>query len=213
MRSQLRRRHRSRRVPAWHTAFLTMVPTITTSARFAFRHLDPEARAEAVAECVANAFVAYVRLVELGKASLAYPTVLARYAIMQFHAGRKVGTKSNVRDVLSEYCRQRKNVNVERLDQFDRAEEAWKEVLVEDRHAGPAETARVRIDFADWLRSLPAKVRRIAKTLAIGERTDETARKFGVSSGRISQLRGELAASWRRFVGDEVPKEAALAAA
>jgi hypothetical protein len=166
-----------------------------------------------VLACMANAFAAYVRLVELGKASLAYPTVLARYAVMQFHAGRRVGTNSNVRDVLSEYCRQQKKITVERLDQFDRDEGAWKEVLVEDRHAGPANTARVRIDFSDWLRSLPAKVRRIAKTLAVGERTDATARKFGVSPGRISRLRGELAVSWRRFVGDELPKEAALAAA
>ena len=213
MKSNRPLRHHSKQVPAWHAAFLTMLPTITTNARIAFRHLDPEAREEAVAECIANAFVAYVRLVELGKASLAYPTPLAHYAIAQIHAGRKVGAKMNVRDVMSEYCQRRKNIEVERLDHYDREEDAWREVIVEDRHAGPADTARVRIDFGDWLRSLPTKVRRIAKTLATGERTDETARKFGLSAGRISQLRTELAASWRNFVGDEPLKEAALTAA
>ena len=205
------RRH-SKQVPTWHSAFLAMMPTIATHARIAFSHLDPEARAEAVAECIANALVAYARLVELGKVSLAYPTVLARYAIVQVRVGRRIGNKLNVRDVMSEYCQRRKKLSVERLDRYDKDEDQWREIVVGDRHAGPAETARVRIDFADWLHSLPMRVRRIAKTLANGERTDETARKFGVSAGRISQLRSELAASWRRFVGDESAREAALAA-
>ena len=85
--------------------------------------------------------------------------------------------------------------------------------ITDDDSRAVAEVACVRIDFADWLRSLPTRVRRIAKTLATGERTDETARKFGVSAGRISQLRSELAASWRRFVGDELPKEVMAEAA
>lgn len=54
--------------PAWHAGFLTMLPTIGTHARIAFRHLDPEAREEALQEVIANACRAYVRLVELGKA-------------------------------------------------------------------------------------------------------------------------------------------------
>ena len=64
-------------VPRWHQPFLKMLPAIHRHARIAFRHLDPEARAEMVEEVVANAFVAYQRLVELGKADLAYPTPLA----------------------------------------------------------------------------------------------------------------------------------------
>ena len=48
--------------------------------------------------------------------------------------------------------------------------------------------------------------------LAKGERTSDVARKFGLSNGRISQIRLELAASWRRFVGDAEPPAAAAAA-
>ena len=51
--------------PAWHAQFLAMLPVIRTQARFAFRHLDPEAREDAVEEAIANALVAFVRLVEL----------------------------------------------------------------------------------------------------------------------------------------------------
>ena len=39
--------------------------------------------------------------------------------------------------------------------------------------------------------------------LAVGNRTGETARKFGLCEGRISQVRKELAESWRTFVGEE----------
>jgi hypothetical protein len=43
----------------------------------------------------------------------------------------------------------------------------------------------------------------------LGDRASEAARKFEVSEGRVSQLRRELAASWREFVGDEPAKAAA----
>ena len=47
--------------------------------------------------------------------------------------------------------------------------------------------------------------------LANGETTKAAAQKFKLSQGRVSQLRRELAESWRRFVGDE-PGAAAVAA-
>ena len=114
-----------------------------------------------------------------------------------------LGAKLNIRDVLSPYCQAKKHVVVERLDHFDEEENQWCEAIVEDRTAGPAETARVRLDFAAWLGSLKRRDRRIAASLAAGNRTGEAAKKFKVSEGRISQLRRELAASWRAFVGDD----------
>jgi hypothetical protein len=107
------------------------------------------------------------------------------------------------------YCQAKKGVVVERLDHYDREENAWEEVLVEDRHCGPFDIVRTKLDFAAWLRSLPVKLRRIARTLANGERTHDVAHRFGLSDGRISQVRSELHASWRRFVGEMNPPEAA----
>jgi hypothetical protein len=106
--------------------------------------------------------------------------------IKQVRDGRRVGTKLNSRDVTSEYCRRRRNLSVESLDHYDPDKSQWRELLVEDRHAGPAETAACRIDFADWLRSLPRRSRRIAKTLATGETTGRVARRFRLSTDRIS---------------------------
>jgi hypothetical protein len=189
-------------VPAWHEPFLQMLPAIQKHARHAFRRLDPEARAESVQEVVAGAFVAFVRLVELGKANLAFATPLAMYGIRHVRAGRKVGAKLNVRDATSRHCQLVKGVRVESLDGFSDDEEEWREILLEDRHAGPSEIAASRIDIGDWLRFLPTRDRRIAKALATGESTGAVARKFKLSSGRISQLRRELKTSWETFQGE-----------
>ena len=93
--------------PAWHKVFLGMLPPIRTHARIAFRHLNPEAREEAVAEVIANACRAFVRLVQLGKTDIAYPGVLARYGVAQVNGGRRVGGRLNIQDVSSKYCQRR----------------------------------------------------------------------------------------------------------
>ena len=193
---------RDDRALRWQQPFLKMLPAIQRHARMAFRHLNPEARDEMVEETIANAFVAYCRLVELGKADLAYPTPLASNGIKQAKAGRKVGSSLNVRDVSSRHCQVTKGVKVGCLDHFDEESREWQEILVEDRRAGPADTACGRIDFADWLRSLSRRYRKIASTLATGETTKKVAKRFGVSPGRISQIRRELFNSWNRFQGE-----------
>lgn len=92
-----------------------------------------------------------------------------------------------------------KGVRVDSLDHRDHNTDEWKEVVVEDRRAGPAAVASTRIDFAAWLRSLCRRERKIATTLAQGESTGATAKRFKVSSGRISQIRAELKQSWQAF--------------
>ncbi len=197
-----RKRCRSQKIPAWHKKYMAMLPAILRHARIASRDLDAEAREEFVQEVVANTLSAFVRLVELDKADIAYATPLATYAVAQTREGRQVGTRLNVRDVSSDYCQLQKGVAVKRLDHYDRREGGWLEVLVEDRHAGPAETAASRIDFPAWLKTLSRRPRRIAMKLAVGEATGEVARQFGISKCRISQIRRELEQSWRAFHGE-----------
>jgi hypothetical protein len=182
-----------------------MLPSIRQHATVSFRHLKPEAREEAVQEVVCNALRAYVRLVQLKKVDLAYPTVLARYGVAQVKDGRKVGGNLNVHDVSSDYAQREKGFTVERLDLYDHNEEAWLEVFIEDKHSGPADIATSKIDFTVWLKSLPYRTRRIAKLLATGEKTSIVAKKFAVSAGRISQLRREMAQSWKTFQGEINP--------
>jgi len=165
----LPKRPRSQKpVTDWQAQFLAMLPAIETHAKIAFRHLDPENRAEMVQEVTCNACCAFTRLVELGKADLAYAGVLARFGVAQAKDGRKVCGRLNCNDVLSPYCQVRKKISVERLDKYDSTEDQWQEILIEDRRCGPFDIVRTKLDFAAWLRSLPTKLRRIAKTLASG---------------------------------------------
>ena len=180
-----------------------MLPVIVMHARFVFQHHDPESREEAVADVTANACVAYSRLVQRGRTHVATPFVLAWYGIRQYREGRRVGSKLNVRDVCSPYAQQRKGITVERLDRYDREEGCWSEILVKDHNATPADLAATRIDFPAWLATLSRRDRKIALKLAVGETTSDTARQFGLSEARISQLRRELKLAWDAFQGEE----------
>ena len=184
-----------------HDPFVAMLPKIKLYAHTAFRLHQPEEREDLVQEVIANAYVAYDRLVNLGKQDLAFATPLARYAIKQVRSGRRVGSKLQQRDVMSPANRR---VRIERLEKYNSADATWKEVVIEDRHAGPAETAAARLDLAQWFRSLPRRNRKIAKVLAYGESTAVAAKQFGVSPARISQLRQELRQSWRVLQGELV---------
>jgi hypothetical protein len=190
-----------------------LLPQIIVRAKIAFRHLKPEARSEMVQEVVCNALQAFARLVKLKKTSIAYAAPLATFGIKQARDGRKVGGHLNCLDVSSEYCQRLKNIIVDRLDRRDKDDDRqWCEVLVEDRRADAAAIVQTKLDFSDWLASLNRRDRRIAEFLAQGESTKTAARKFRVSAGRISQLRRELAANYRAFVGDDPGPAAATAA-
>jgi hypothetical protein len=185
--------------------FLEMLPKIRRQAAYYLRHLAKKDRAEGIQEVVASAFVNYVRMIERGKSDLAYAGPLARYGACQYLAGRRVGNRMNGHDVTSAYCRQKKGVSVERLDLFDDPNDEWQELVVEDKHSGPAEVASTRIDFSAWLESLPERTRCVAETLAMGEATSHVAQMFSMSASRISQLRRELHQAWRMFQGEAVP--------
>jgi hypothetical protein len=187
--------------PTNNAAFVAMLPAIRRTAQISFRKVRPELRGELIEEVVANCYVAYARLVERGQADRALPSPLARFAIAQVRAGRRVGNRLRISDALSSYAQYRKQFFVEPLDQYDEEEECWQQVLIEDKRATPADVAACRIDFAEWLRRLTARLRRIALALASGETTKGAAEKFGLSPARISQLREWLRKSWEAFQG------------
>jgi hypothetical protein len=190
--------------PAWHDRFLSLLPAIRQHAQVCFRGLPRQGRDDAVDEVVANALVAYARLVELDREEVAYASPLARYAVAQVRSGRRVGSRLNAADVTSDYCQRRRGVVVERLDRFDWRAGQWTEMLVEDRRSSPADMAAFKLDFHDWLARLSERDRRIAEELAMGETTNGVARKFGISAGRVSQLRRGFHETWQIWQGQAV---------
>ena len=59
------------------------------------------------------------------------------------------------------------------------------------------------IPCGGWLRLLPSRERKIALDLAAGETTSGAGAEFGVTPGRIWQLRQWLRESWKTFQGEE----------
>jgi hypothetical protein len=182
-----------------HDQFLVLLPAIRRHARRAFRHLGVEAREESVTATLAHAWAAFVRLCAVGRAETIYPTPLATYAVARVREGRSIGNPLNARDVTSIRCRRQYGVQIESLDDGDYE---WREIVVEDRRAGPADIAAIRLDFTAWLDSLSSRDRRMAEILATGESTKQAAGRVGVSVGRVSQLRHKLHEAWLRFQGE-----------
>lgn len=183
----------------WHDRFLRLLPDIRRHAGMLLQRLTPRIREEAIDDVVAHALVSYLRLVELDKENLAYATPLAHYAVARYRAGRRVGLPTNSRDVLSQSCQRRNQFAIEGLNCFARCGGALQDILVEDKRFTPADTAALRIDFQAWLESLSKRNRQLAEQLAMGETTCTVARLFGLSSGRVSQLRRELREAWYSF--------------
>jgi hypothetical protein len=196
---------------ARNAAFVKLLPIIRRHARIRLRHLRYNDREEAVQEIVASAFAAFVRLVARRQGHRAFGTPLGDYAVKAFRAGRRVGARLNRRDITSRYCTLQTGVTVTSLIRWDDRDQEWREVLIEDRRFPPAEAAAARLDFAAWLAKLPRRNRRIATVLATGESTFVVARRFRLTSGRISQLRRVLCDDWHAFIGDG-PADAASAA-
>ena len=149
--------------------YAKMLPSIKRHARIAFRHLNPEAKEEAVQNVLANSWAALVGLARRGKLDKAFPTVLANFAEKQTRDHRIVGGHLSIKDILSKYCQANKGITVERLDKYDHVNECWydpeeccHELLAESRNATPADLAASRIDFDAWLKSLSRRHRRIA---------------------------------------------------
>ena len=201
----------ARPVPSWHAAFIDMLPTIVRYARTAFRDLDADAREDLVQECVANCLVAFVRLVERGKQSIAYPQVLSMYAVRQIRDGRRVGKKINSNDVYDVHARVIGNYQLNYIGSPRSQRAGWQAQLVENKRTSPATLAAFRLDFGAWLPSLPRRDRSMAEDLGMGERTGDVAKKYGVSPSRVSQMRRQLEESWEEFTTD--PGECAAATA
>jgi len=198
----------------WQDRFLAMVPIIERQVRFAFRKLDADSGEEAVAEAVASALVAYARLVESGKEDLAYPTVLARYAVAQIRAGRRVGSGQKKNDVLAGIAGRCHGVLVESLYHYDAKTSKWVEATVEDKRTPVPDQAAFRCDYPVWLATHAPRDRQIAESLSMGHSPSEVAHQFGISRARISQLRRELHDSWQEFHGEaRSERSSAIAAA
>ena len=142
---------------AWQQRFLEMLPDIRRHALFAFRSLRGEAKEEAIAETIANVFVAFVRLMERKRGEKVYSSVLTRFAVAQIRCGRKVGTSLNTKDVLTRAAQVKHGFRIERLDCCVDSGGEWADMLMVDLRTSVPDQAAFRCDFPAWLDSKPGR--------------------------------------------------------
>jgi hypothetical protein len=186
----------------WQSQFLAVLPAVKARAALRFRYLPPEARAEATQEAIASACVAFQRMAVLGRQNRANPGSLADFAVKHVRGGRHVGgSQDAARDVLSPATRHRQRV---RLVSYDSHEDGdnWGEVVSGNRRCCVADLAAFRIDFAEWLKEMGERDRRIIAALAGSERTADVAERFGLTPGRVSQLRRMYERRWQLYQGE-----------
>jgi hypothetical protein len=188
-----------RKAIAWQSGFVAMIAEIELKLHLAFCRLDPEAREDAVEEGVIHCLLAYVRLVEQGRAEAATPSSLAWYAAKHVKRGRPAGGRMNGKEPLSRYAQIGHGIRVE-----GQAGD-WIDTLVADKRAPVADQVAAKIDVRAWFATLTKRMKEIAKDLAVGCTTAEVADKYGLSAGRISQLRRTLEKSWTVFQQEPAP--------
>ncbi len=187
------------------TTFVAVVlPRILSHGRVYFRGIRcPHRREDAIQEMIALAWKWHLRLARRGKDATRFLSVLASRAARGVHSGHRLAGPENSHDVLFPPARQRHPFAVGRLPDFEAlTDHPAGEALADNTQPPPDEAVCSQLDFAAWLASLAERNRGIALDLMVGERTRAVAHKYGLSAGRISQLRREFCQGWRAFRGE-----------
>lgn len=155
---------------------------------------------DTVQECIAIAWRSYLRLALRGIDGSRFVSKLAYYAVQSVRNGRRVAGGVRRNDVFAWQAQTRCGFRVRALVvRSETSKTGWRELVIEDKRTTPADVVACHLDFEAWLKSLPHRKRRIAVVLSESHSTKDTAKRFHLSWGRISQLRRELADSWWKF--------------
>jgi hypothetical protein len=188
---------------ALHASFLAILPRLQRHGRIYFRGALPDRRADLVAEVVALAWKWFVRLADRGKDPTAFAATLAAFAAKAVKSGRRVTGQESDRDALSTLAQMRRCFVVSTLPEYSTLSgNPLAEALQDNTQSPVDEQAAFRLDFPAWLGTLGSRNRSIAQDMALGHRTRELADAYGLSPGRVSQLRREFHDDWEHFTAD-----------
>lgn len=169
-----------------------------------------QTRDDMVAEGVGLCWKWFVKAQAQGKNPVEFPTALARFAARAVRAGRTVCGSQRAKEVLSAVARHRHGVVVEYfgrgLCQCNKACHStpgsvccdpYEEYLCENCVTPVPEQVVFRIDWPLFVESLTERDRELMYFLGLGNSNQDAASEFGLSPGRVSQLRKEWAERWR----------------
>lgn len=204
-------------LPALHTHFLALLPRIELHGRIFFRYLKcAHQRAEAIQEMRALAWKWFVRLAHRGKDAGEFIATFAHRLACAVHNGRRVSGTEKAKDVTCPRTQRRHGFRIESLPISNRTshdnlyatvhgqrlQDAMEERLRDNTQTPVPDQAAFRTDWPAWMVTRTRRDRRIIGDLMAGERTLDVSKKFGLSPGRVSQLRREFQEDWERFTAD-----------
>ena len=208
--------HFSSSVPHPHADFLQLCPIIERHVRIAFRGHPLSEIEEAVAEAVGAAFVSYLHLKKRGKDPVRdFPSAMATFAALHVRSDRHVGGRSSSRDVMSTRAQRKRGFRLQSLSvarytgiekhslahgcrQYDALEECFRD----NTRTPVGDQAAFRVDFPCFLRSLSERDRDLAWYLGLGHSASDAATRFGISAGRVTQLRQQWQREWMLGQGE-----------
>jgi hypothetical protein len=146
------------------------------------------------------------RLAERGRDTTRFLTALATFAARAVRSGRRLAGMDRANDTLSPLAQRRKGFAVGLLPGGGSLNgNVFDEALRDNTRSPVDEQVCFRLDFPRWRAGRTERDRRVLDDLMVGGRTREVAGKYGLSAGRVSQLRREFLRDWRRFCGEPPP--------
>jgi hypothetical protein len=190
--------------PDVQTAFLALLPKIERVARFHFRHCPrADRKQDCISETVALSWLWHRRLIAQGRDPSAFATALARLAAITVKSGRKLCGQESARDALSPVCQRRRGFVVTRLpDENGLSGGAFADALRDNTQTPVPDQVQFRCDFCDWRTTLDDRGRRMVDAMMEGNTSAGLATRFGVTAGRIAQLRRTFHDSYHAYCGD-----------
>jgi hypothetical protein len=196
-------------ISQWQVGFLQVLPAVLTHAKIQFRRLGAQRREEAIQETIATACVNYQLAAAQGKLNVIRPGSLADFAVKHVRAGRHVGGhQDGARDVMSPVCQRRHEVEVVSYDRYRfpaslrNGTDGWRQLVLADRKVPVPDLAAFRLDFGQWFQGRSRRDQAIILALVAGEQPSVVADRFGITRGRVSQLRRRYEKEWRTFQGE-----------
>jgi hypothetical protein len=203
-------------------AFLSLLPRLHLHAQLAFRDVRcPQRKGDLIAEAVGLGWLWFRRLTARGRDPARFFAALARYAVRSARCGRGVARPEGGRDALSPAAQRRHRFRVARLPVGTRASrdalygrprgqrdlDVFEEYLADSTQGSPADRAIFKLDFADFAKGLSPRDRLLAGFLAQGNTAKEAAQVFGLTPGRVTQLRVAWCKAWHARHGERAPCE------
>lgn len=201
-----------------HKQFLELLPFIETHGQITFRYLRcPHRRADALQEMRALGWLWHLQLAQRGKDAREFVASFVTFLARSVKCGRRLAGMEKSKDALCQQAQQRHGFCVQALPFSLRApienlygdphsqeiQDALEEILQDNTQTPVPEQVAFRQDFPAWRRTRCQRDRRVIEDLILGERTLDVADKYGMSPGRVSQLRRDFMEDWTRFTDAE----------